>query len=48
MALTWKNGITYLDAFLAGTADNVGTYFLEITATDDGTPSEHNGVELLG
>ena len=32
------NNITYLDAFLAGTPENVGTYLLEITATDDGTP----------
>ncbi len=33
-----EGGITYADAFLAGTPENVGLYFLEITATDDGTP----------
>ena len=33
-----EDGVTYLDAYLAGTPENVGTYFLEITATDDGTP----------
>ena len=33
-----ENGITYLDAFLAGTAESVGVYDLEITATDDGSP----------
>jgi len=33
-----ENGITYLDAFLAGTPENVGVYELEISATDDGTP----------
>jgi len=33
-----EDGITYLDAYLAGTPENVGTYFLEITATDDGSP----------
>ena len=31
-------GVTFLDAFLAGTPDNVGVYDLTITATDDGTP----------
>lgn len=33
-----EDDVTYLDAYLAGTPENVGTYFLEITATDDGTP----------
>ena len=34
-----ENGITYLDAYLAGTTGNVGVYNIEITATDDGTPA---------
>lgn len=34
-----QGGVTFLDAFLAGTVDNVGVYELEITATDDGTPA---------
>ena len=33
-----ENGITYLDAFLAGTPENIGVYDIEITATDNGTP----------
>lgn len=31
-------GITYLDAYLVGTTDNIGDYTLTVTATDDGTP----------
>ena len=33
-----EDGITYLDAYLAGSPESVGTYDLQITATDDGTP----------
>ena len=34
-----ENGITFIDAFLAGTPENIGTHLLEITAVDDGTPT---------
>ena len=41
------NGITYLDAYLAGTADNVGVYDLTITATDDGAPVGETVLEFV-
>ena len=42
-----ENGVTYLDAFLAGTEDNVGVYNLDITATDDGTPTASTSLSFV-
>lgn len=42
-----ENGVTYLDAFLAGTEDNVGIYNLDITATDDGTPTASTSLSFV-
>ena len=42
-----EDGITYLDAFLAGTPESVGTYDLAITATDDGTPSASTTLNFI-
>ncbi len=42
-----ENGVTYLDAFLAGTEDNVGIYNLNITATDDGTPTASTSLSFV-
>jgi len=42
-----ENGVTYLDAYLAGTEDNVGVYNLDITATDDGTPTASTSLSFV-